>query len=486
MFLMGRFSFPAYLRLITLAVILPVLAGAAPAQNSDAATVSGSVRDSAGHVVAGATVSLLGSGTATPAVAVSDSQGAYHFAEVATGAYTLRASAPQCGETTYGPFRIVTQNESKQIDLTFKKVSSPSNSGAPEFFDEPAFTVAGVTDTTNMGAHGSNTVARNNVALAKDVASLSTATAKTGGAATEHSASEQELHAAAEHARALLEQRNVQKREQAELHHSLGDIEEKLGDPLQAVREFQLAAELEPSEGNVFDWGAELLLHHAPEPATEVFGKGNRLYPRSSRMLAGLGVAWYARGSNEQAAQKLGEASDLNPDDPGPYLFLGKLQSLDTTHSDLFVDRLARFARLHPANAQANYYYALSLWKQREGSEDPARFTQIESLLQKAVAIDPTLGAAYLQLGILYSDHKLYPKAIELFHKAIVASPELEEAHYRMALAYRQIGDKQAADKEFHAYEQLSKQKEEEDERARHEIQQFVYSLQGKVAASGP
>src|SRR2546430_13519862 len=45
-------------------------------------------------------------------------------------------------------------------------------------------------------------------------------------------------------------------------------------DPLEAVRQYQRAAELDASEPYLFDWGAELLLHHAPEPAIEVFSKG--------------------------------------------------------------------------------------------------------------------------------------------------------------------------------------------------------------------
>ena len=49
-----------------------------------------------------------------------------------------------------------------------------SSSSQPEFFDEPQFTVAGVTDPTNLGGHGSNTVMRTKEALAKDVASLGT------------------------------------------------------------------------------------------------------------------------------------------------------------------------------------------------------------------------------------------------------------------------------------------------------------------------
>src|SRR5438105_49892 len=155
-----------------------------------------------------------------------------------------------------------------------------------------------------------------------------------------------------------------------------------------------------------FDWGAELLVHHAVEPAIEVFTKGHRLFPDSARMLVGLGVSWYARGSYEQAALRLCEASDLNPGDPNPYLFLGKIQSVETAQSKGLVERLQRFARLQPENAMANYYYALSLWKQRKNLDDTETLAQVESLLQKSVRVDPKLGSAYLQLGILYSDRK--------------------------------------------------------------------------------
>ena len=163
-------------------------------------------------------------------------------------------------------------------------------------------------------------------------------------------------------------QKDQAQKDQAELHHLLGDIEEKSGNPLEAVRQYQRAAELSPSEPYFFDWGSELLLHRAIEPAIEVFSKGNRLFPHSARMLVGLGVAWYSNGSYDQAAQRLCEASDLNPGDPKAYLFLGKIQSVEATQSECSTERLARFVKLQPANALANYYYAVNLWKRRQGA----------------------------------------------------------------------------------------------------------------------
>jgi tetratricopeptide (TPR) repeat protein len=390
----------------------------------------------------------------------TDSKGAYRFSAVRVGAYTLRAEMAGYSDATSSPF-VLGQKEVKAIDLTLepaKASASPkSSTGQPEFFDEPHFTVAGVTDTTNLGGHGSDVTVRNSEALARATASLK-------------------------------QDPQGKEDDEAGRHRLLAEADEKRGDSLEAVREYQRAAELNPSESNLFDWGSELLLHRAAEPALEVFTKGNRMFPQSVRMLAGLGAAWYADGSYDQAVQHLCEASDLNPEDPTPYVFLGKMQATEKTQSEAVVERLARFVRLQPENALANYYYAVVFWnwKRRKSSEDGADLVQVKTLLEKAVQLDPKLGLAYLQLGVLYSEQKDFSKAISAYEQAIAATPHLEEAHYRLVRAYRQAGETSKAQAELQVYTQVSKQKEEERERQRHELQQFVYELRDQTPASPP
>ena len=263
--------------------------------------------------------------------------------------------------------------------------------------------------------------------------------------------------------------------EKAELHHLLAEIDEKASDALEAVQEYQQAAELDPSETNLFDWGAELLTHHAPEPAIDVFTEGSQLFPRSDRMLEGLGAAWYSLGSFDQAAKRFCEASDLNPENPNPYLLMGKMQAVETTPSRAIQDRLGRFVKLEPGNALANYYYAVSLWRQRKSAEDVQLIEEVKSLLEKSVHLDPKLGLGYLQLGIIYSEEKDIPKAISVLQQAVEVSPELEQAHYRLAQLYRQSGNTAKANSELQLYEQISTEKTREMERQRHEMQQFVY-----------
>ena len=73
------------------------------------------------------------------------------------------------------------------------------------------------------------------------------------------------------------------------------------------------------------------------------------------------------------------------------------------------MERLERFARLQPENSLANYYYALSLWKQRKGPDDSKTAMEVESLLNKSVRLDSKFGPAYLQLGICLSTAGIFP-----------------------------------------------------------------------------
>jgi len=486
--------------LVVIAFFAPSLTHGQSEDPAGSASLQGSVRDSRGHALAAATVHLQGDITGQTITTQTDSKGLYRFSTLGEGVYTVRAEMAGYSEAIFGPC-IIGQKEAKRIDLTLVSTAQSGATGTPgaekpQFFDEPTFTVAGVTEAMNPGGHGSDAVLRTTEALAKETASLgppagnkessSSPTASTFSSSDYENAYQQALaHATAgEYERAqtdirtLLARQDRSGQEQAALHNLLGEVEEKMGNPLEAVREYQRAAELDPSEPNLFDWAAELLTHRAFEPAVEVFARGNRMFPGSVRMLSGLSVAGYARGSYDEAAQRLCQASDLNPVDPNPYLLMGRMQAVDSMQSECMVERLARFVRLEPENAIANYTYALSLFRERrEASEDAGNLAHVESLLEKAVRLDPKLGPAYLQLGILYSERGDFPKAIAAYQKAIEANPGLEEAHFRLAQAYNRSGEKSKAQAELQLYYQMSKQTAEQVERERHEIRQFVYTL---------
>lgn len=400
-------------------------------------SVEGTIRDARGKVLSGATVSLRFE-KMDAVVTHADGDGKYRFSALRPGSYTIRA-----GAASAGPF-VLKASETKTVDLT----------PTAEFYDEPNFTVAGVTDTVNRGGHGSDTVIRSTETVTKAAASL-------GGTAATANVDEKSLRAAV-----------TENPSNASAHHALADFEERRGRALEAVREYQRAAELDASETNLFDWGSELLTHRAAEQSAMVFAKGTRSFPRSSRMLLGLGAALYALGTYDEAARRLFEATDVDPADPGPYIFLGKVQNGEIASLDGYLERMARFAKLEPGGARANYLYGAALWKHNRAASKAA-----ESLLVKAVRIDPTLGDAFLQLGIIQSAREDFADAIVNYTKAIDAGTQDEQAHYRLAQAYQRTGNAAKAREEFAAYERLSKTAADQAELERRRIQQFVFDL---------
>jgi len=501
-----------------------------PRASAQSASIKGVIRDSQGSPIAQALLELQKRDSREKFQARSDVQGRYTFAKVPDGVYRLYAAKEGYADAQI-PSLFLKPGEAKVADLTLtvQQAGQALPTSTPQFSDEPQFTVAGITDTTNLGGHGPDTVARTRDSLARETVSLG----EPAHGARLDPARENSLREAADRqppdfdsnhqlgellvtsgrsreaipflqraaakdpdnyenaydlALANAEAGNydvakgeaaklLAKKDDADLHHLLADINEKLGDSLDAVRHYQRAAELAPSESHLFDWGAELLLHHAPEPAVQVFSKGNRLFPSSARILLGLGAAYFAHGAYDEAVLRISQASDLNPNDPVPYQFLSKIEQAQNTPSLALVERLHRFLMLQPRSADANYYYAVGLWKLRKAAPEKSNPAEIESLLRNAIQINPKHAAAHLQLGILHSDQRAYAEAIADFEKALEADSQLEEAHYRLAQAYRQTGDSDKAKAELHLYSQLSKESAQKREQERHEIKQFVYTL---------
>ena len=257
---------------------------------------------------------------------------------------------------------------------------------------------------------------------------------------------------AAEMIRALLPRRDT-----AELHNLLGDAEEAAGNLVAAAEEYQKAAHMDPTEENLFDWGNNLLRLRAFPPATDVFTESVKRYPGSARLQVGLGIALYSRGRFEEAIRAFCAAADLDPRDERPYLFLGEMYGVSSELSPEITRRLARFIEAQPGHALGHFYYAMSLWKSEPGA---APSPEVETQLRKAATLDPRLGKAHFQLGVLYSDQRRYPEAAAALQEAIRLEPAMAQAHYRLAHVYRRTGREELAQKELEAFERLEQTKE--------------------------
>ena len=247
----------------------------------------------------------------------------------------------------------------------------------------------------------------------------------------------------------------LRRQDRSELHNLLGDVEEAAGHTLDAVKQYEAAARMDPSEKNVFDLGSDLLNHKGFQQALEIFEFGAGRYPRSAKMRVGAGIAEYSLGRYNQAVEALCAAVDLDPADTRALDFLGKMRDISPELAGEVTRRLARFVQLDPNNAAANYYYALSLRGRALTGGAGGHESKIEALLLRAIRLNPKLADAYYQLGLLYEDQKLDAKAIPEYEAAIRLRPDLKPAHYRLARLYAAAGQSQRAEKEFQIFRSL-------------------------------
>jgi Flp pilus assembly protein TadD len=421
-------SFCAILSFVLLAA-LPALA--------QQATVQGKVVDAAGQPVANANIQLEGQAIPAALATTTSSDGSFSFAQLPTASFRITARKAEL-RSQVTP--VLASAQAQPLLLVLK----PQPAQAMEFADKPDFTVAGITDWTAVGGHGSDATLRTSEDLARETAALKPGTAPSVQA------------------------------DEADRHRRAGLEDEQKGDPLAAVHEEETAVRLDPSEENYFVWGSELLLHRAVWQAAEVFRNGVKAHPTSSRMLTGLGTALFAGALYDEAAARLCEAADLNPSDPEPYSFLGRIVPAAPKVLPCVRPRLARFAQQHPGDAQAIYFYAMAVAK--ENPADP----QVQTLLNQAVSIDRKCAPAYLQLGILAYTHHDQLKAIDLYHQAIDADPQLAEAHYRLGVAYDHMGKADEAAQEFKLHDEIEKQQAAAVEQQRREVKQFLVVLKNQ------
>jgi tetratricopeptide (TPR) repeat protein len=262
-------------------------------------------------------------------------------------------------------------------------------------------------------------------------------------------------------------QKMIAQRETAELDDLLAEVNEKSGDYKTAALEYHRAAELDPSENNIFDLASFLLQHSNYEGFLDnsltFFQYGVQKYPQSAKMTVGLGVALYAEGKYDDAVRTLCAAVDLDPSDPKPFQFLGKVSTASPARIPEIRGRLQKFVQLYPGNGPAIYYYAMSLWRRSDG-ESAADLPTVEALLKRALAADPTLYEAHFELGILYQDQQRYQDAIRELNQAVALRPDFNRAHYRLFLLYSRTHQKQLADEHLAIVKRIKQEDSEAQE----------------------
>ncbi len=236
------------------------------------------------------------------------------------------------------------------------------------------------------------------------------------------------------------------------------DIAEQQKDYKSAVEHYQRAADLDPSESNLYLLGLEFLRHWTFEPAAKVFEFGSRKYPGSRRMLAGLGIARYSSNDYTAAAPVFAQLLATDPDNAFYADLLGHSCSLMPDDAAGCAP-LKDFAERHPKNATAATYAAASILHRPSGEEN---LRLAAALLQQALTADPKLAEAWYQSGILSQMRGDWAGSTAKLEEAVALKPTFAKAHYRLALAYSHTGRRDEAQREIALNQKYSEQEKDD------------------------
>ncbi|HKT13488.1 MAG TPA: tetratricopeptide repeat protein, partial [Terriglobia bacterium] len=207
-------------------------------------------------------------------------------------------------------------------------------------------------------------------------------------------------------------------------------------------------------EGALERAGRMMLAKQNYAESIKVFEKATDLYPRSERLRMGLGLSLYGAGKYPESAVALGEAARLAPDDSAPIAMLA--ETLQFVQDPAAERLLERFSKRHPENARGHYAYGLALWRAFRMHRSAEKLAGAQSEFETAVLLDPKDADAHLQLGMVYDEQKAPARAVAEYLAALHVNPGLATAHYRLALDYERLGEKEKAADELSVYQRLA------------------------------
>jgi len=243
-----------------------------------------------------------------------------------------------------------------------------------------------------------------------------------------------------------------------------GDLEEKLGHSMAAVAHDRRAAQLNPSDANLYALCVELLRHWAWDDAQKTAEFGAAKYPGSARLQLALGVALYGGKKFQNAAGVFAGLLQQHPDDAMAAEMLGRTCE-EVEGSDASCARLEGFARQHADNPEA------AAWAARQILERPhsgADLDEAGRMLTRATAADPRNGDAWYETGLVDAERGQWQQSAQALEKATTLRPEFGPAHLQLAKAYRHLGRPADEKRELALFQACTqKEKDEIDARVR-------------------
>jgi tetratricopeptide (TPR) repeat protein len=209
-----------------------------------------------------------------------------------------------------------------------------------------------------------------------------------------------------------------------------------------AVSSFEKAIRLDPKNTEAYLKLSELFLYIKAYPKC-IFHANEALKIDQNIAKAYFlkGFAYKEMGDTGKALSSFQTVVELQPENYDSYIQLGNIQAarLNPVALQYYNNAL----RVDPRSTEALYNRGLFL---QQGGETEKAETDYNTILK----IDPSYSDAHYNLGYIeLVERKNYQKAIGHFTDAIRVNNLYAEAFYNRGMAYKHLGDKVAAEKDF-------------------------------------
>jgi cytochrome c-type biogenesis protein CcmH/NrfG len=154
-------------------------------------------------------------------------------------------------------------------------------------------------------------------------------------------------------------------------------------------------------------------------------------------------------------------AARLKPDSPEPLraLALAKWSNGDDAEATRSFEQLVKH---FPQNAASYEAYGTALFNAASNEELIARAT---ALLQKAIALDPSLAEPHFYLGTLALDRGDVQEALHQLETGVKLDPRSSRMHFALSRALKRTGRLADSERAYAAYTKLKSEAEQAESR---------------------
>jgi tetratricopeptide (TPR) repeat protein len=168
-------------------------------------------------------------------------------------------------------------------------------------------------------------------------------------------------------------------------------------------------------------------------------------------------VAYFSDNNTEDAASSFARTIELDSSFAPAYVYLAMAQ-VDAGRYAQAVKLYDKALSLQEKFAAAHYLVAEALLKL-----EPPNQAAAEQHLVRALALEPTMEQAHLELGKIYLRSQRVPDAAIELEQVVKGAPELAEAHYQLGRAYQTLKRKDESQVQFAEFERLQKEQRQQN-----------------------